>query len=176
MERFCGHLLPAVKNRIRPYEHLSNYVQRRAQMQIVSRIHGLPSLAKPTVNYTYHNGEKISSRERIYPLCKSNFIVIYKRKSICSQTVHMHTVPQIILGTPINRTVPITTQLMNQLTKFFGPLYPQFWRQLRERIAPDSLVRYGRFRLADDGDRIRTAALIDGDPIARDNSFVRVSH
>ncbi|KAG8743020.1 hypothetical protein FRC10_000530 [Ceratobasidium sp. 414] len=36
MERFCGHLLPAVKNCVQPYEMLNNYVQRRAQMQVVS--------------------------------------------------------------------------------------------------------------------------------------------
>lgn len=46
MERFCGHLLaPAVKNRVRPYENLDNYVQRRAQMQIVARVFDMPSLA-----------------------------------------------------------------------------------------------------------------------------------
>lgn len=72
MERFCGYLLPAVKNRIRPYEHLDNYVQRRAQMQIVSKINQLPSLAKPFVNYRYENGERLSSRERMYPDCELN--------------------------------------------------------------------------------------------------------
>jgi hypothetical protein len=70
MERFCGHLLPAVKNRIRPYEHLDNYVQRRAQMQIVSKIYDLPSLAKPFINYEYENGANISSRETVYPDCE----------------------------------------------------------------------------------------------------------
>ncbi|KAG8681606.1 hypothetical protein FRC11_000908, partial [Ceratobasidium sp. 423] len=30
MEQFCGHILPAVKNRTRPYEHLANYIQHRA--------------------------------------------------------------------------------------------------------------------------------------------------
>jgi hypothetical protein len=64
---------------------------------------------------------------------------------------------------------------MNQMTKYFGPVYPGLrGRSLRERIDLTSLVRYGRFRLSDDGDRIRTAALIEGDPIARDNSYVRV--
>jgi hypothetical protein len=70
MERFCGHLLPAVKNRIRPYEHLDNYVQHRAQMQIVSQVYNLPSLAKPFVNYEYENGAAISSHERVYPDCE----------------------------------------------------------------------------------------------------------
>jgi hypothetical protein len=70
MERFCGHLLPAVKNRTRPYEHLDNYVQRRAQMQIVSRVYHFPSLAKPTINYSYSNNERISSREKVYPDCE----------------------------------------------------------------------------------------------------------
>ncbi|KAB5587614.1 hypothetical protein CTheo_8947 [Ceratobasidium theobromae] len=46
---------------------------------------------------------------------------------------------------------------------------------LRARIDFDSLVRYGRFRLAGDGDNIRTASLVQQnyDRRARDNSFVR---
>jgi hypothetical protein len=65
---------------------------------------------------------------------------------------------------------------MNQMTKYFGPVYPGLrGRDLRARIDLKSIVRHGRFRLSDDGDRIRTAALVDGDPIARDNSYVRVS-
>ncbi|KAG9093159.1 hypothetical protein FS749_014971, partial [Ceratobasidium sp. UAMH 11750] len=68
MERFCGHLLvPAMKNRVRPYEHLDNYVQRRAQMQVVSRLYDLPWLAKSRIQYTHRNGEKMSSRETMYP-------------------------------------------------------------------------------------------------------------
>jgi hypothetical protein len=70
MERFCGHLLPAVKNRTRPYEHLDNYVLRRAQMQVVSKVYRLPSLAKPVINYRHENGERLSSYERMYPGCK----------------------------------------------------------------------------------------------------------
>ncbi|KAG8728652.1 hypothetical protein FRC10_004729 [Ceratobasidium sp. 414] len=52
MEQFCGHILPAVKNCVHPYEHLNNFVQRRAQMQIVLK---------------YKNGVEISSRETVYP-------------------------------------------------------------------------------------------------------------
>lgn len=80
MERFCGHLLPAVKNRVRPYEHLDYYVQRRAQMQIVSQVLALPSLAKPSVNYRYQNGVEMSSHETAYEECKCFFhsqIIIY---------------------------------------------------------------------------------------------------
>jgi hypothetical protein len=72
MERFCGHLLPAVKNRTRPYEHLDNFVQRRAQMQIVSNVYNMRSLARPVVNYQYEHGVEISSREEIYPECESH--------------------------------------------------------------------------------------------------------
>jgi hypothetical protein len=90
---------------------------------------------------------------------------------------HYLQVPNIVLGTPITRTVPVTVQLTNQLTKYFGVasgggLTAQ---ELRQRIDMATLVRYGRFRLAGDGDRIRTADRIVRDPGARDNSFVRVS-
>jgi hypothetical protein len=76
MERFCGYLLPAVKNRVKPYAHLNNYVQRRAQMQIVSRLYDLPWLVKSRVQYTVQNGEKISSRETMYPDCEYLITII----------------------------------------------------------------------------------------------------
>lgn len=76
MERFCGHLLPAVKSNVRPYETLDNYIQRRAQMQIVSIVYDMPSLRRPKINYTYLGDERLSSRERMYPDCKSYTICI----------------------------------------------------------------------------------------------------
>lgn len=76
----------------------------------------------------------------------------------------------------MKKRVEMTRTLANQLTKYFGVVYGQRdARYLRSRIDGDSVVRYGRFRMAGDGDKIRTAKLIAGDPSARDNSFVRVS-
>lgn len=61
------------------------------------------------------------------------------------------------------------------MTKYFGVVYDHLrGQELRARIDTNSIVRYGRFRMAGDGDRIRTADLIAQDPTARDNSFVRV--
>jgi hypothetical protein len=69
----------------------------------------------------------------------------------------------------------MTSQLKRQLTRYFGVPYPGLTtRQLEDRIDPGSLVRYGRFRIAGDGDRMRTASLIDHNAGARDNSFVKV--
>ncbi|KAB5587887.1 Transposase family Tnp2 protein [Ceratobasidium theobromae] len=152
MERFCGHLLPAVKNRTRPYEHLDNYVQRRAQMQVVSCLYGLPSLAKPRINYSYLQDERISSREKVYP----DF-------------------PTVVLGVPMNK-VQLDDRLRNQMAKYFGVVYSDrrySTTELRSRIDPSTLFRYGRFRLAGDGDLIRTEKCIRNEPLARDNSFVR---
>lgn len=61
------------------------------------------------------------------------------------------------------------------MAKYFGVFRPGLrGAQLRDRIARGTLIRYGRLRLAGDGDSIRTAELIDRDPIARDNSYVKV--
>ncbi|KAG8779285.1 hypothetical protein FRC12_024465 [Ceratobasidium sp. 428] len=63
--------------------------------------------------------------------------------------------------------------LINQFTRYFGPMRPDLTAaQLKERIDRDSIIRYGRFRITD-GDRMRTAALIEYDPVARDNSFIK---
>ncbi|KAG8731422.1 hypothetical protein FRC10_001761, partial [Ceratobasidium sp. 414] len=88
--------------------------------------------------------------------------------------------PHIILGRPVVRSVPVDQQLTNQLTKYFGPVYER-WRfraaDLRARIDFGSMVSYGRFRMADDGDRIRTAGVVDRAKLSeagvRDNSFIR---
>jgi hypothetical protein len=87
-------------------------------------------------------------------------------------------VPTVVLGTPINRNVNVDLRLTNQLTKYFGVTYGEFRgraQDLRDRVDMGTLVRYGRFRLASDGDKIRAANLIARDSSARDNSFVRVS-
>ncbi|CAE7090773.1 unnamed protein product [Rhizoctonia solani] len=150
MERFCGHLLPAVKNRIRPYEHLDHYVERRAQMQIVSKVYNMPSLAKPRIKYKYVGDVQMSSHE-----------VAYKEFS------------NVVLGRPVKR-VELDKTLGDHMVRYFSIVYPgRSVRQLHSDIAQDTLVRYGRFRIVDDGDSFRTAILIDRDPLARDNSYVK---
>ncbi|KAG9074683.1 hypothetical protein FS749_013732 [Ceratobasidium sp. UAMH 11750] len=159
MERFCGHLLPAVKNRYQPYQHLDNYVLRRAQMQMVCHKYGLPPLARSTVKWRYEGGERLSTHERMY-----------------------EAFPHTILGRPVIKAVPINQQLTNQLSKYFGTVYKR-WRltaaDLRARIDLGSMVSYGRFRLTDNGDRIRTAGVVDramrSESGVRDNSFVRIT-
>ncbi|QRW13660.1 Transposase family Tnp2 protein [Ceratobasidium sp. AG-Ba] len=156
MERFCGYLLPAVKNRYQPYRHLDNYIMRTAQLKVVCHTYGLPVLARSTVKWRYEGGERMSTREVRYP-----------------------EFPEVILGTPIKRNVQLDTQLTNQLTKFLGVIHNEFTTgaQLRERIDAQSIVSYGRFRMIDDGDRIRTASVVETTKRAtgnvRDNSYVR---
>jgi hypothetical protein len=61
------------------------------------------------------------------------------------------------------------------MTKYFGVVYEgHSAAQLRTQIDAESIVRYGCFRIAGDGDSVRTADLVDQDPNAHDNSYVRV--
>ncbi|KAG8729617.1 hypothetical protein FRC10_003560, partial [Ceratobasidium sp. 414] len=83
-------------------------------------------------------------------------------------------VPALILGVPVKKNVQFTKPLENQFTKYFGVVYASNDAQyLSSCIDRTSIVHYGRFRISGDGDRIRTAKIIAGDPSARDNSFVR---
>jgi hypothetical protein len=69
-------------------------------------------------------------------------------------------------------------RLGNQLQKYFALVYVDrrySATNLRSQIDTLTLVHYGRFRLAGDGDRIRTKKALNADPLARDNSFVKVS-
>ncbi|KAG9092714.1 hypothetical protein FS749_015494 [Ceratobasidium sp. UAMH 11750] len=64
--------------------------------------------------------------------------------------------------------------LTNQLTTFLGPLHRGVEaRELCDQIDWQRLVRYGRFRVSNDGARIRTAKAVQSSTPARDNSFVR---
>jgi hypothetical protein len=47
-------------------------------------------------------------------------------------------------------------------------------QEIQARIIPESIIRYGRFHMTGDRDNLRTTALIDSDPIARNNSYVKV--
>ncbi|KAG9073965.1 hypothetical protein FRC06_011022, partial [Ceratobasidium sp. 370] len=143
-----------LKNRVRPYEHLDNYVQRRVPMQIVSRIYNLPLLTKPKINYRYQAGEKLTSRKTMYPRFDS-----------------------IVLSAPVHKNIRLTTQIENQLVKYFATanlaLRLQTRQAILDQIDTGTLVRYGRFHLAGDGDKVRVTDLIQRNPsIAQDNLFI----
>jgi hypothetical protein len=85
------------------------------------------------------------------------------------------TVSKIVLGTPVNKKVRVDTPLKNQLTKYFAVIYDGLRAQdIVKQIDFGSLVRYGRLRIADGGDRIRTASAVDANMDSRDNSYVKV--
>jgi hypothetical protein len=116
---------------------------------------------------------------RRYIRTVSSYIISYTPDHDLLINNNLGPVPNIVLGRPVNKAVDLDRdpQLANQMTKYFSTAYNRrFSRHVRELIVPDSLVRYGRLRLAGDGDRIRTAGLIDNDRTgtARDNSYVKV--
>ncbi|GAB1527436.1 hypothetical protein RhiTH_010611 [Rhizoctonia solani] len=147
MERFCGRLLPAVKNRTRPYTHLDNYIKRRAQLQIVASEYNMPSLMKAQRKHTYAGNVPISTQEVVYP--------------------------DLILGRPIHKKVTLDIDLKRQMVAYFSLVYPgRRANNHGNSINASSLVRYGQFRIHD-GDLFRTAIMIDRDSTARDNSYVK---
>ncbi|KAG8717200.1 hypothetical protein FRC09_014634 [Ceratobasidium sp. 395] len=151
MERFCQFILLAVKNRVRPYEMISNHVTRHAQMKAVLRRYNLPVVGRPRVQARVEHGVTLTSRE----------------------TMHAE-FDEVVLGTPVKTRGIQTVQLENQLLGYFSLKFPDTpRRELRQRIHFDSLISYGRFRQVPDGNRIRTAKLIANNALARDNSFVK---
>ncbi|QRV83012.1 Transposase family Tnp2 protein [Ceratobasidium sp. AG-Ba] len=158
VERFCGRLLPAVKNRYQPYQHLDNYILRRAQLKAACHKYGLPQLARSTVKWRYEGDERLSERECRY-----------------------EAFPDIILGPPFKQSVEVSRQLLNLFTRYFGPVYNRLRytpADLRARVDTHSVRSFGRFRMTDDGDRIRTASAVTRanrpEASARDNSFIRL--
>ncbi|QRW10586.1 Transposase family Tnp2 protein [Ceratobasidium sp. AG-Ba] len=153
LERFCGYLLrPALMNRVRPYEYLDNFIRRRAQMQIVARVHDMPTLLRPNNGLRRVYDELISEKETIYPDFKD-----------------------IVLGQPVKHEYQADNRLRWQMARYFGLSEGMQYTlaQHRERVDWKTLVRYGRFRLASMGDRVRVADLITRDGPCRDNSYIR---
>ncbi|KAG8752107.1 hypothetical protein FRC11_008688 [Ceratobasidium sp. 423] len=152
MERFCGRLLPAVKNPTRPYKHLDHYIERHVQLQIVANTNDIPSLAKSRVKYKYDTGKvPVSAYETVYEAFND-----------------------VALGRPVNTRAILDDDLQMQMAQYFGLVYPGCTlNQLRSDIAADSLVRYGRFHITEGGDTLRTAISIEHDPVAQDNSYVK---
>jgi hypothetical protein len=75
----------------------------------------------------------------------------------------------------VDKQVRVDTQLKNQLTKYFAVACDEFPRQeIPDRIDFSSLVRYGRLRITDGGNRVRTASAVDANKDVRDNSYVKV--
>ncbi|QRV80568.1 Transposase family tnp2 [Ceratobasidium sp. AG-Ba] len=144
VERFCGYLLrPALANRVRVYEYLDNFIRRRAQMQIVSRSLNMPELITRPSPLTVEHGELISTKEEIYEF-------------------------HYVLGLPVKKPYRPTMQTRRQITRYFGPVegWPGVtFRELHGRLAWDTMIRYGRFRMASGGDRVRVAALIKEDSV-----------
>ncbi|QRV93204.1 hypothetical protein RhiJN_21257 [Ceratobasidium sp. AG-Ba] len=158
MERFCGYLILAVTNRVDPFPCIDNFAEQRAQLRAVSQIYSI-STGRPSdrrkVSTTAGNVE-ITSWEKVY-----------------------NEFPASILGRPVRRFFPVDTQLENQITDYFGPIFNPHGSsrprrtvvEIKALIDFDSLTRYGRVRIAGEGDVIRTA---NGDYLERDNSYVRV--
>ncbi|KAF8692451.1 Transposase family tnp2, partial [Rhizoctonia solani] len=93
MDRFCGHLLPAVKNCLQPYKNLDNYMLCCTQMRMVSIIHKLLALCvTPYSKACTKEGFELLSQEVYYP-----------------------TFPTIVLGIPITKQVQYTDQLQNRI-------------------------------------------------------------
>lgn len=98
-------------------------------MQLVSKMHNLPSLTRPPGNYRYVEGTQISSRETLYPECEPNISSTIRFFDIIPTVHQQTTVPEIVLGTPVNKTVRVDTQLKNQLKKYFNVIYEEFHLQ-----------------------------------------------
>ncbi|QRW11103.1 Transposase family tnp2 [Ceratobasidium sp. AG-Ba] len=159
IERFCGYLLrPALLNRVRPYEYLDNFIRRRGQLQIVARVNDMPDLLRSMPSRINQFGVEISSKEEVFEFQKD-----------------------CVLGQPIRRRYQASPQLKRQICRYFSlaearPGVVMEAPELHERVDWETLTRYGRFRITDMGDTIRTAELIDNNPIARDNSYVRYEY
>ncbi|KAG9104775.1 hypothetical protein FRC06_010282 [Ceratobasidium sp. 370] len=61
-----NYLLPAIKNCVQPYEHLDTFVQRSAQMHIMSQVYDLPTSTRLHIKYKWMHGMQMLSCETVH--------------------------------------------------------------------------------------------------------------
>lgn len=115
MERFCGRLLLAVKNRVRPYPCIDNYILRRAQMQAISAAYQIPTLhSTPRPRNTTQLGVDISGWEKVYDDCECPIFQLFGIFTLYAS--------QIQLQSLAGRLPTIFTSIRNNSTSSFGIL------------------------------------------------------
>lgn len=118
---------------------------------------------------------KISSMERVYPECEqiSHFPII--SSSVLSSLSRSD--PETILRFPCLRGFYLTDHVRRRIAAYFHTNMPVQTFHAWLGFIPERCERWGKLRIADGGDCIRGAAVVD--PLSpygrRDASFVRVS-
>ena len=164
IERFCGLLIPAVKNRRFPYASLSNYVVDVAQLKQIALTYNLDEIL------ALHDPDESELKPQFArygcrcdpPLLPPPILMN------CSLTDE-----KAILLKP-RRTTRLSTQRHNQILRCLATRYSTAISYLR-RCIPMELEQWGKVRIAGGGDTIHAIELVPLGEHNRDASFVRVS-
>lgn len=84
--------------------------------------------------------------------------------------------PLSILRSPRTRNHRLEADVSRKMAQYFAEVYGCPWRDV-QRLFPETVVRWGKVRIANDGDNIRGAIAVSATQAltCRDASFVRVS-
>ena len=165
MERYCGLLVPAVKSRKHPFTALS---LRQLHITRLNDIRNRYNLHEVLQDLPADN--VLSSHELVY------------RESNCEPGIQitnylivtMYLDPHSILRYPrLAQYVPATS-LRRKLAAYFATVIPGFSVAFFLSILPDTMVRWGKVRIANGGDLIRTRVAQCGNQRERDASLIRV--
>ena len=165
IERFCGLLIPAVKNRRFPYASLSNYAVDVAQLKQIALTYNLdetlalhdPEDNEPKPQFRHHG-------------CKCDFSP--PSSSLITANWAL-TDEKAILRKP-RRISKVSTQRHNQVLRCLATRYDAAVSHLR-RCIPMELEQWGKVQIAGGGDTIHASELVSLGENNRDASFVRVS-
>ncbi|TFK45219.1 hypothetical protein OE88DRAFT_1715451 [Heliocybe sulcata] len=148
VERFCGHLKTVLRSRVQPWSNLNEHVRRLSMLGLLSVKYDLDEeLASTRVNKRFSRGE------RVYP-----------------------EYPHSILRIPCQRSYPPDRYLRGRIADHFLRVLSRHGatRDAIRKNLPEAMSLWGKVRIANGGDYIRTVWAMDHSMSpGRDCSFVR---
>ncbi|KAF7964582.1 hypothetical protein HWV62_5467 [Athelia sp. TMB] len=146
MERYCGSLQPAIRNRRRPYASLDHYALEVAQLTQIGNIYNISdvlTLKKP------RGDVRGSYKEDFYPSC--------------------------LLLPPRNKSRPANNIINKQIAPALATRYGIKVSVINQQIKCAEIEEWGKIRRVDSdaGDTISTYSMSGERDDARDSSFIR---
>jgi hypothetical protein len=156
-------------SKVVPYSTINKHVLQMAQLSLISSKFQL--IRKALLFGKGDNPVNASRMEHIYPECE--FWI-----SVCIQSYPLCLIdPDTILRFPCLRQFPIQPNLCRRIASYFQTNNSQPTFNQWKNFIPERCERWGKLRISDGGDCIRTVSACD--PLSpygkRDASFVRVS-
>ncbi|KAI0373517.1 hypothetical protein BV20DRAFT_1033834 [Pilatotrama ljubarskyi] len=161
MERFCGHLLPAIKSRRSLWQSLDNYIELDGLLRHVQVLYSLDS------ELDLEPQRESRRRTLTDPQCEWPIYGI--KCDLPTNTIISD--PNCVLVQP-SRILEITPGQQTGIARCLMALFGRTVAQSR-KVIPETVEHWGKLQISGGGDTIHTLKMVKRPRDGRDASFVR---